>query len=600
MTAAGPTTLLRPEDQVPEREVLAEQVRLVYRMVSTAPWTMLGISVLVTVVLHDIGPPIYLWLAVQVALKVGAYVEYRWLFPMKLIAERPEALMYRLMIGQAPHAMGWAALTLASGHGSDFQQLFSVMILVGVLAAGVTTFGGLPRIHIAYIAGYLVMEAANFLLLHDVVARQSVTFYSILLTSIFSVGLFTNTRITGRTYRDSILLGFANTRLARRLEQEVLSTRAAQRTAEAANAAKSKFLAAASHDLRQPIHALGMFLAVLDRSRLNLQQRKTLGLARSALTASFEMLDTLLDFSRAEAGVIVPRIQAFHLTEVLRQIEEEIAVTADAKKLVYRTREVDAVVSSDPTIVKLILLNLASNAIRYTATGGLLIGCRRRGERIVLEVWDTGIGIPSGNWEEVFSDFTQLGNSERDRRKGLGLGLAIARRLARLIGSEITLNSWVGRGSVFRFSLPLSEIDPQPGSAPTPRPEPSRTAGVSSGHILIVDDDVAIRVSLSALLQDVGYSADAVETIAEAEESAGRRAPDLLICDFRLRDGESGAEASRRLRAQLGRRTPAILVTGDTHPERVAEAAREDMEILYKPAQPDLLLDLVARLLEQQ
>ena len=228
----------------------------------------------------------------------------------------------------------------------------------------------------------------------------------------------------------------------------------AQLVAERANAAKSKFLAAASHDLRQPIHAQGLFLGVLARSELTVYQRELLSSARAALEASGEMLNTLLDFSRIEAGVIKPQIRSFLLQPLLNKIENEFAPQADAKGLVYRTRETFLAVQSDPMLVELILRNLVSNAIRYTEHGGVLVGCRQRGNKVVLEVWDTGIGIEPTHQQEVFREFHQLGNPERDTRKGLGLGLAISDGLARALNHGLSLASKPGRGTVFRLTVP--------------------------------------------------------------------------------------------------------------------------------------------------
>lgn len=594
-----PDEVLAQEEKVSARDVLAEQVRLVHRMASGSAWTMSLFSAFVAAVLHDLGPPVLVWLAVQLALKLAAYVELKWFFPDAAIQANPEHMARRLMLSQSPHAIGWAALIWVAAHGAPTQLTFAVMMLAGVLAGGVTTYGALPRIHVAYIATFISAQVVIWLLLLHERSADPVFELAPLLASLYCLGIFFNTRVAGRTYQQFILLGFANARLARRLEQEVASTSKARQEAEAANAAKSTFLASASHDLRQPIHALGLSLALLERTELTVAQRETLALARSSLSASSEMLDTLLDFSRAEAGVIAPRIQRFQIGAVLREIEAEIAVTADEKGLVYRTRDCDAAVESDPGLVKIILLNLVSNAIRYTAEGGILVGCRRRGERVVIEVWDTGMGIPASQHEAVFSDFVQLGNPERDHRKGLGLGLAIARRLARLLGGEITLDSVAGRGSVFRFSAPLWRGAEAQAEAAVIEPLQARPVSDAAGprRVLIIDDDEAIRVGLGALLRETGYAVEAVETIAQAQASCDARPPDVLICDYRLRADESGAEAARLLRAQLGRRVPALLITGDTHPDRIAEAAREDMEILYKPTHPDHLLAAVARLL---
>lgn len=592
--SVAPTTGALPEELVSPRDLLVEQVRIVYRTVGRAGWTMMFLSAFVAAVLHNQGLPILIWLAVQVALKLSTFAEMRWFFSEDSIEKNPEGMARRLILSQLPHAAGWACLVwVVAPNATPGQIPFVTIVIAGAVSGGVTTYGALPRVHAAYIAMFAAVELATYFYLRDRFAHDPYVQWVPVLIIIYGAGIFMNTRIAGQSYRQSILLRFTNAQLVRQLEKEV-------RSAEAANASKSTFLAAASHDLRQPIHALGMFLALLDRSRLSGPQRETLGLAKAALRASSEMLDALLDFSRAEAGVIVPRPQVFPISETLRQIEEEIGITADEKALFYRTRDCDALVEADPGLVKIILINLISNAVRYTTQGGVLIGCRKRGDRVVVEIWDTGRGVPADQHEAIFSDFVQLGNPERDRRKGLGLGLAIARRLARRIGSEITLASVEGRGSVFRFDLPLADAGgdsrPSPSDRATPRLA-ENAAAPPSAHILVIDDDESIRASLGALLRATGYSVDAVETIAEGLDSARDRMPDLIICDLRLRAGKNGADAVRMLRAQSPRRIGALLITGETHPDRIAEVAREDIEVLYKPTPPDRLLETIARTL---
>lgn len=182
-----------------------------------------------------------------------------------------------------------------------------------------------------------------------------------------------------------------------------------------------------------------LFLEVLARTELTTHQREILANARTASDASAEMLNTLLDFSRIEAGVIVPQVRPFHLQPLLNKLESELAPGADAKNIVYRSRETRAAVRSDPVLVELILRNLVSNAIRYTERGGVLVGGRARGKHVAVEVWDTGIGVAPADQSEIFREFHQLGNPERDRRKGFGLGLAIARGLAHVLGHELSI-----------------------------------------------------------------------------------------------------------------------------------------------------------------
>jgi PAS domain S-box-containing protein len=359
----------------------------------------------------------------------------------------------------------------------------------------------------------------------------------------------------------------------------------AKHQAEEANLAKSKFLAAASHDLRQPIHAQGLFLDVLSHTRLTAQQRDLLTNICAASNASAEMINTLLDFSRIEAGVIEPQLQTFSLQPLLNKIEREFGLQADASGLVYRSRETDLVLQSDPALIELILRNLVSNAIRYTERGGLLVACRKHNGQAVLEVWDTGIGITPAHQHEVFREFHQLGNPERDRRKGLGLGLAIAQGLARTLGHELTMASTPHRGSVFRLALPIATAA-LAVAQPSVAYDMSRLFNV---RVLVIEDDETVRSGMLHLLGGWGCVCEASETIEEALELARHRAPDIVISDYRLRGQRTGMEAIAALRALLGDALPALLVTGDTAPDRLRMALASGIPLLHKPVATSLL-----------
>lgn len=368
---------------------------------------------------------------------------------------------------------------------------------------------------------------------------------------------------------------------------------AAQREAELANTAKSKFLAAASHDLRQPIHAQGLFLDVLSRSELTAYQRELLSSARAASEASSEMLNTLLDFSRIEAGVINPQIQPFLLQTLLNKIENEFAPQADAKGLVYRSRETCLAVQSDPMLVELILRNLVSNAIRYTEQGGVLVACRRHGTKAVLEVWDTGVGIEPAHQKEVFREFHQLGNPERDARKGLGLGLAISDGLARTLSHGLSLVSTPLRGSVFRLTLPIAST--------VFASEPSATlckTRTLNARVMVIDDDETVRSAMLHLLRNWGCECKAAESVEAALSMTQIFVPDVVVSDYRLREQRTGAEAIAALRAKLGSALPALLITGDTAPERLREAQASGIPLLHKPLSPSDLYHGLMEVLE--
>jgi CheY-like chemotaxis protein len=327
---------------------------------------------------------------------------------------------------------------------------------------------------------------------------------------------------------------------------------------------------------------------------LSKQQGELLNSARGAWEASGELLDSLLDFSRIEAEVIEPQVNSFPLQPVLSKIENEFAPQGRAKNLEYRSRKTNVVVRSDPVLLERILRNLVSNAIRYTNRGGLLLACRQHDQHAVIEVWDTGIGIAAEFQEDVFREFHQLGNPERDRRKGLGLGLAIALGLARTLGHDLKLSSIPQRGSVFRLALPVT-TEHLPKHQLIASLSESRLLGVK---VLVVDDEASVREGMLHLLRDWGCESEAAESIEDALDLAGATPPDIVICDYRLRDQRTGVEAIVQLRAMLGNGLPALLITGDTAPQRLREAQASGVPLLHKPVGPGQLYRALVELLE--
>jgi signal transduction histidine kinase len=398
----------------------------------------------------------------------------------------------------------------------------------------------------------------------------------------FSLSLMA--RNSNREILSAINLRFENIALMEKLRVETELAETAKREAENANAAKSKFLAAASHDLRQPIHAQGLFLDVLSHTEQTPHQQSLLASARAASEATSGLLNALLDFSRIEAGVVKPQQQQLRLQPLLNKIEAELAGLADAKNIVYRSRETHLAVQSDPMLLEMILNNLILNAIRYTKHGGVLVACRRRGDLAVLEVWDTGMGIAPEHQQEIFREFHQLGNPERDRDKGLGLGLAIARGLARTLGHELSLVSVPQRGSVFRLALPI-ELG-IPDISPVTLQSMTR---LLNARVLVIDDDQIVRESMLHLLRDWGCECDVAESIDEALVFARQHPPEIIISDYRLRERRTGGEAIAAVRELLGTAIPALLVTGDTAPERLREAQASGIPILHKPVSAGML-----------
>ncbi|MBI5891702.1 MAG: response regulator [Nitrosomonadales bacterium] len=483
-------------------------------------------------------------------------------------------------------ALAWAALDASM----ELNSLLVLAVLAASLGANVSQLSPVIPVFLSFALTMLATMVSKVWLLdnrtYDVLGALAFLYVAI---------LFVQALNSARSARDTIELRFDNSELLSQLREKTVIAETAQREAEHANAAKSKFLAAASHDLRQPIHAQGLFLEALARSNLTDSQRGLLTSARAASTASSELLSALLDFSRIEAGVIEPQHQPFHIQPLLNKIENDLAPQADKKHIVYRTRETDLAVHSDPVLLELVLRNLISNAIRYTNCGGVLVTCRKRGTQAWLEVWDTGIGISPEHQKEVFREFYQLGNPERDRNKGLGLGLAIAEGLTRTLGHRLSLSSIPQRGSMFRLTLSLS-------TAALPSEQASMVQSktrVLTMRILVIDDDENVREGMLHLLRDWGCECDAAESIEEGLALAQLNAPDVVISDYRLREQRTGVEAIAALRALLGDSLPALLITGDTAPERLREAQASGVPLLHKPVSPSKLYRRLVEVMQQ-
>lgn len=391
-----------------------------------------------------------------------------------------------------------------------------------------------------------------------------------------------------KTIQRSIETSYENQSLVRSLRSALDET-------DEANRAKSVFLASASHDLRQPLHAIGLLNASLGRTQLDNSQQEIHQHMNSALGSTREMLDALLNISKLDAGAITPIPKPFLIRNVFNKLELELAPTADEKGLVFRTRESIAAGNSDPFIVELILRNLIANAIRYTERGVILIACRKRGDKLNIEVWDTGIGIPKDQYDEIFKAFNQLSNPERDSRKGFGLGLAIAQGLAQTIDTKVHLRSAPGKGSVFWFEIPQAsgEVieDIEEGV------ELNRFDGVT---VMVIDDDSHIRASMGSILNAWGCDCILAETPEEALLASNANNTSLLISDYRLRKGVTGKEVVQTIRATLGVKLPAIIVTGDTAAERIRDAQSTDALLLHKPASAKQMHLMMSKLLTQQ
>jgi signal transduction histidine kinase/FixJ family two-component response regulator len=369
---------------------------------------------------------------------------------------------------------------------------------------------------------------------------------------------------------------------------------------ELANLAKSRFLAAASHDLRQPLHALNLYLDQLRHERNQGECGRLLARMDIAVASMNELFNELLDISKLDAGVLAPAIADFPVDGLLKRIETTFLAAARDKGLRLRTVKSRAWVRSDFILLERILLNLVSNAVRCTERGGIVIGCRRRDGRLRIEVCDSGIGIPEVERRNIFGEFYQLGGGKQDGASGLGLGLAIVDRLCDLLDHPIELSSRVGSGSRFSVSVPSAPA----GAAPADAADRPRPALVSEPGklVIVIDDNEAARDSTCGLLQRWGclVVTAASEDAALAKLKEFSKRPDLIISDYRLARGKTGFEVIDRLRRACNVQIPAFLISGDTTPERLREAHDSGYYLLHKPVMPMTLRSIVSQLLRAQ
>ena len=393
------------------------------------------------------------------------------------------------------------------------------------------------------------------------------------------------------TFADQAVIAIENARLFDEIQDK-------SRQLEIASKYKSHFLASASHDLRQPLHALNLFVAQLRAETDPAERNRLVTRIDAAVSAMNELFGALLDMSKLDAGILEPNITEFPVDRVFNRIETTFAEAAREKGLKLRIVSSQAWIHSDFILLERMLLNLVSNAARYTTRGGIVIGCRRRGMQVRIDVCDTGPGIPEGERQNIFEEFYQLGAPAADRRGGLGLGLAIVDRLGRLLDHRIDMDSRTGRGSRFSIWVPLverrSDIDVVPISS---------QALVDPAHgklVFVIDDDPLVLDGMGGILRSWGCTivcGDSPES-ALTKVGAQTQKPDLIISDYRLASGRTGIEAIQCLREALGADIPAFLITGDTAPERLRDASANGFHLLHKPVTPMRLRAMLNQLLK--
>jgi len=376
--------------------------------------------------------------------------------------------------------------------------------------------------------------------------------------------------------------------------------REAQLTADRANAAKGRFLATASHDLRQPLQSLALLTGTLQRMVSDADVRAVLTQQSQAITTMSGLLNALLDISKLESGAVQPKLCDFALSSLLNELKHEFLPMAQERGLDLHIDDCADWIHSDPALLGQILRNLLSNAIKFTRSGSVQLQCVVQAGTLRIQVVDTGIGIPAEHMDAICDEFYQVDSDPQTMRQGYGLGLSIVRQVARLLRTRLEINSTPGRGSMFAFQLPRASAGldaARSSSEPTGivQPAPVATPGQ---RILLVEDDASVRDATRLLLSIEGFAVTAVASPVEALEWCDSHSlPDLIISDYHLSGTLSGLELIRSLRARQQRHCPAILMSGDTSAALRGLQDPADVVLLAKPIPPDLLLQNVRQLL---
>ncbi len=402
---------------------------------------------------------------------------------------------------------------------------------------------------------------------------------------------------------EGVVVTFADVSARHRVAAALTEAKSA---AQVANLAKSRFLAAASHDLRQPLQTLTLLHGLIARSVGSGPAATLVTRLGDTVDTMTVMLNAVLDINRIEAGRILPEPVELSVRALLRGLRDEFNVSAAAKGIAFHVVAPDIMVRSDPVLLRQMLRNLLSNALKYTSRGRVLLGCRRAGEALRFEIWDTGAGIPAEAQNRIFEEYYQIGHPTHDAGGGLGLGLSIVRRLGLLLDHEVTLRSAVSRGSVFCVTVPMPApaasavlpAPPRPMPTLLPKP-PAAAAAAPSGLVLIVDDDPEIVELLELVLGDAGYRTLTARSAAQGVEVVGRSgaAPDLVLADFNLPDGRDGLSMVAQLRGMRRTPLPALVITGDVSTRTMQAIADAGCLQLSKPVTVPALLAKVAALI---
>ena len=563
-----------------------EQIRALYQQ---SPFLFLGIIVVMVVVTiffwGKVEQQILLtWLFLNIGLTVARIILVKSFHRIKPEGEALVKWGVIFAVSATFSGLIWGSITLLFLQTSQIESVLLVAIILTGMTAGslvpLSTF--MPAYYGFCLPALLPL---SIVMLNQDTGGLILIGYMIFAFIVVNLGY---SFVVNRNLAESIRLRFENLELLDDLKLQ-------KDIAVKANADKSRFLAATSHDLRQPLHAMDLYLGALENLLNNNEQKELLKKSRQSSTALSDLLGALMDISRLDAGDVIVNRRVVDASAVLQDIYNEFEDQAKQFGIELKIRVQNAYADTDPLLLARILRNLLTNALRHSQAKKILLSSRVIADRVYLEVRDNGCGIPAAETEKVFSEFYQLNNPERDRNKGLGLGLTIIKRISILLGHKIVLKSKQNRGCC--FSLELPRIDTC--SEASVEADFIQSADVSGLFIMLIEDELSVRDAMRTLLRQWGCEllvADSLSSLEKELSSLSYPAPDLIIADYRLRENKNGLQAILLLRERFKEKIPAIVISGDTDKQIAQRVKQQGCVILNKPVLPEALRETIHQL----
>lgn len=563
-----------------QERILIEQMYMIQRQLPTIIGASCLTTILVAIGLHTYLSTTFLicWVfAVCAVAAIRLFHTHHWR-KIELNSSNVHSSARQFAFFSGLSGLLWGIFgSVSASQNIPLLSVMTSMVLTGMVASATATLSHFRLAYLAFIIPMLLPTAIALFLF-----AKPLYFWIALLMVFYLLVSYMFAQDIRSTIIESITLRFANNELVESLQEEKAVAVSSMKISANANFAKSRFLAAASHDLRQPLCALRLYTAALQRLDKNDKQTEIAKNIDTSVVALEELFDSLLDISKLEAGTLEVEKQSFYLNVVIDRIVVDFNAVAEKKGILLDIKTDPYVVHSDPQLLERLLRNLVSNAVRYTDEGSVQLKTVAFGDFVCIEVRDTGCGISKADQSQIFDEFVQLNNPARDRTKGIGLGLSIVKRLSELMDIPVKVDSTLNKGSIFSIGVPLgNEIHPI-----RLKPESTHQDRYLGGlFVLVVDDEIAIQNAMSSLLTKwdcevliAGSADEAFEALVDFDKP-----PEVAIVDLRLRSGESGLQVINTIQNAFDDPIPSLILTGDIAAERLLEVQASEIPIMHKP-----------------